>query len=95
MKLYKVYGNKLLSFDVRKETACFYFLFNYENAFGCAMRVDKKDALLSPQEAIQEALNFARTMFGAYTDKAKAKERDIELLLELMEKQYVEGDLNG
>jgi hypothetical protein len=83
MTLFKVYGNELYSEDVRKETECFYFLHNYVEAFGGAMRIDKVDAMLTPQEAIGEALNHSRTMFGAYTDKAKSAERDIEKLSKL------------
>lgn len=87
MNLYKIYGKELISIEVEKETKCFYFLKNCISAFGFSSRIDKKDALLSPQEAILEALNNRKTMRGAFQDKLA--EIEIELkCLENLQKEH-------
>jgi hypothetical protein len=80
MKLYKIYANKLHSCDVLKETKCFYFLAECKAAFGYSTRIEKEDALVTPQEAIQAALNSRRTMLGAYIEKAERARADISIL---------------
>ena len=83
MKLYKVYRNKVCSVEVKKETKCYYFIEGCFSEFDYSTRIDKEDALLTPQEAIQNALNHARTMYGAYRDKMEEKGKDIDALNKL------------
>ena len=54
-------------------------------AFRYGSRIAKEDALLTPQEAIQEALNGRRTMRGAFQDKLATCEKEIEKLERLQE----------
>ena len=77
MKIYKVYKSEVCSENVVKETKLFYWFDNYKEAFGWAKRIEKKYACLTPQEAIQEALNGRRTMRGAFQDKLMAIENEI------------------
>lgn len=87
MKLYRIYGNKLHSCEVSKETKCFYFLTERMAAFGFLTRIEKEDALLTPQEAIQAALNNRRTMLGAFVEKAEKAKADIAML-EALQDEY-------
>ena len=93
MKIYKIYNLKLIEVEVVKETKFFYYLDDRPLAFGCVSRIEKGWACLSPQEAIQEALNGRKTMQGAFRDKLIKIEKEIEAL-EALERQYNPGWTN-
>lgn len=80
MKLYKIYGKELFTAEVEKETKCFYFINNSLPAFGYSSRIEKEDAILTPQEAIQAALNNKRTMQGAFRDRLAEIETELKCL---------------
>ena len=87
MKLYKFHKNELITEEVEKETKCFYFLKHRVSAFGSYTRIKKIDALLTPQQAIQEELNKRRTSHGVFSDKLAQIEIELNTLEEL-QKQY-------
>ena len=80
MKLYKIYAQKITWANVIKETKCFYFLDSRIPAFGYSTRIDKRDAMLTPKEAILEALNNLKTMRGAFQDKLAKIEMELKAL---------------
>lgn len=81
MQIYKVYKGKIESFEVGKESKEFYYFKEHRPmAFGCSTRVEKKYACLTPQEALQEAMNSRLTMRGAFQDKLAAINAEIEIL---------------
>lgn len=80
MKAYRFYKNHIASIEIAKETKVFYILASRVSPFGYSLRIEKEHACVTPQEAIQAALNHARTMFGAYTDKAREKDEEITRL---------------
>ena len=80
MQIYKVYGGKVYSPEVTKETNCFYWFAEYQEAFGYSTRIEKEHACLTPQQAIQEALNGRRTMKGAFEDKLEKIKAEISNL---------------
>lgn len=87
MKLYKIYAQKLTWINITKETKCFYFLDSSIPAFGYSTRINKRDAMLTPKEAILEALNDKKTMRGAYQDKLAKIEMELKALESLDEKE--------
>jgi len=87
MKIYKFYENHIASVEIIKETKMFYFAAHRAGPFGWSSRIEKKTANLTPQEAIQEALNHSRTMYGAYVDKAREKDEEITRL-EVLQEEY-------
>ena len=87
MQIYKVFGGKIHPIEVYKETDCYYWFIDNNGVFGYASRIIKRDACLTPQQAIQEALNGRKTMKGAFEDKL-AKVNDEILNLESLEQDY-------
>ena len=83
MKIYAVYRNKVHDVEVTKETKCFYFLQDCILAFGFRNRIEKEDAMLTPQEAIQYALNQRKTFRGGLYDRLIKADQDIEALEQL------------
>lgn len=70
MKIYTVYRGKVESLEVR-ETPQMYIddKVEFPLSFGCLSRFYKDEVCLSPEEAINKALNSAKTQQGNYTKK--------------------------
>ena len=86
MFVYKIYKGKVTAIKVAKKTNCYYWFETDQAAFGYLTRIEKEYACLTPQEAIQEALNGRRTMYGAFKDKLVKVKSEIANL-EKLEKQ--------
>jgi len=79
MKIYRFYDGKMCSVHVEKETKKFYKI-EGNMAFRFVSRIQKSHACVTPDEAVQEALNGRRTMKGALEDRLKAIQAEIEIL---------------
>lgn len=79
-KLYKVYKGKITCAIVVRETKCFYFLDEQIPAFQYLTRIEKNEAMLTPYEAVQEAINDKKTMQGALKDRLAKVETGLKAL---------------
>jgi len=86
VKLYKVYCEKLYETDVLKETKCFYYINSNIQGFRYSSRVEKTNALFTPQEAILEAINSKKSMLGAFQDRLVKIENELKAL-EVLQKE--------
>jgi len=89
MQIYKVYEGEVLTVPVTKVTKCFYWFKDCQGAFGWATRIEKERACLTPQEAIQEALNRQRITRGVLRNKLIKVENEV-VQLEKLEKKHQE-----
>jgi len=87
MNIYKIYKGKVCSVDVNRETKRYFWFTERHPAFGFSAKIEKEYAYLSPQEAIQEALNKRKTMREAFKDKLSKIESEIANL-EKLEQEY-------
>ena len=89
MKIYKFYDQIIHEVEVVRETKLYYWFGDVLQAFGYSKRIERKNACLTPNEAIQEALNSRRSRRDIVKERLDKIEAEIAILEKLEQEQEV------